>query len=135
VGTISRERLATRPFAAGPNVPTPGAQMQGATAFAVGLRPNARRDDLLADWERFALPVIAAPATGGGSLARSGSLLAIEGDAVLSNVRRTEAGLEVRLWNPWSDRPAVARVPGRDVRLPPARIETIVLGTRTGRSD
>ena len=56
VGTISRESLATRPWPAGPTTPTPGAQMLGDTAFRVGVWPDARRDTLLATWERFADP-------------------------------------------------------------------------------
>ena len=36
VGTISRETLATRPWAAGPDVPTPDAQMIGETEFSLG---------------------------------------------------------------------------------------------------
>ncbi len=37
VGTISRERLATRPWPAGPGVATPEAQMIGTTAFSIGV--------------------------------------------------------------------------------------------------
>jgi alpha-mannosidase len=56
VGTISRESLATRPWPAGPSTPTPGAQMLGDTAFRLGVWPDARREALLATWERFADP-------------------------------------------------------------------------------
>jgi alpha-mannosidase len=56
VGTISRESLATRPWPAGPSTPTPGAQMLGDTAFRLGVWPDARREELLATWERFADP-------------------------------------------------------------------------------
>jgi len=127
VGTISREHLATRPFAAGPDVATPDAQMIGTTRFAFGLHANARRDELLPSWERFALPLLDISAEGGGSLPSTGTLLSVEGEAVLSNVRRTDGPAEVRLWNPHPDRPVRVRVGGRAVTLGPARIETVRL--------
>ena len=130
VGTISRERLATRAFAAGPDVPTPDAQMIGTTTFAIGLGLVPSRDVLLPNWERFALPIPEAPAPGGGSLSQEGSLLEIGGDAVLSSVRRQGDMIQVRLWNPRTDRSATAIVAGRTVSLDPARIETITLGAR-----
>ncbi len=133
VGTISRERLATRPFSAGPDVPTPRAQMIGTTPFAIGLRPGAVQDDLLPEWERFALPLLVAAAKGGGALPGTGSLLELAGDAALSNVRRRDGALEVRLWNPRKDRRAVADVSGRRVVLEPAHIETVRPGRADGR--
>jgi alpha-mannosidase len=130
VGSISREVLATRPFDAGPQTPTPEAQMHGETAFALGVWPDAPSDEpavLLAGWERFALPIVDEPASGGGSLPRSGSLLALDlGDAQLSNVRRLGQQVEVRLWNPHGDLPAEASVGGRAVVLGRAKIETVV---------
>ncbi len=127
VGTISREHLATRPFAAGPDVATPDAQMIGTTGFAFGLHANARRDQLLPSWERFALPQLEVPAAGGGHLPASGTLLPIEGEIVLSNVRRKDGSVEVRLWNPHADRPVRVWVDARSVTLGPARIETVRL--------
>ncbi len=124
VGTISRERLATRPFNAGPDVPTPDAQMIGTTPFALGLYRGARRADPMATWERFALRLRQAPAAGGGSLPATGSLLEIDGAAALSSVRRREGAIEVRLWNPSADAAVEARVGERRVTLGPARIET-----------
>ncbi|MGH2652293.1 MAG: hypothetical protein ACRDHK_13910, partial [Actinomycetota bacterium] len=115
VGTISREHLATRPFAAGPDVPTPDAQMIGTTGFAIGLNPKARPDELMPSWERFALPLLEVPAEGYGSLPSTGTLLSVEGEAVLSNVRRTDGPAEVRLWNPHADRPVRVQVDGRAV--------------------
>jgi alpha-mannosidase len=125
VGTISRQTLATRPFPAGPDVPTPLAQMLGETSFALGLWPGATVDGLLANWERFALPIVSAVAHGGGTLPATGTLLELIGNAELSNVRRRDGRVEVRLWNPRRDAPAHAVVAGRDVQLGPARIETI----------
>ncbi|MGH2636754.1 MAG: hypothetical protein ACRDHU_11505 [Actinomycetota bacterium] len=127
VGTISRESIATRPWPAGPGVPTPGAQMIGTTEFAIGVRP-APGDDVLRDWERFALPLRTARAVGGGSLPEAGTLLGVAGDAALSSVRRHEDSVEVRLWNASAARPAPAVVDGREIELGPARIETIRLG-------
>jgi len=129
VGFISRQRLATRPYAAGPQTPTPEAQMHGETAFAIAVWPDAPKHDpaeLLNGWERFALPVAEAPASGGGTLPRSAALLPLEPrGAQLSNVRRRDGTLEVRLWNPSGDRAVDAAVAGRDVVVGPARIETV----------
>jgi alpha-mannosidase len=127
VGTISRDTMPTRPWAAGPGVPTPEAQLIGRTAFAIGVRTGAGREDLLADWERFALPLLETHAPGGGDLPARGTLLPIAGDAQLSNIRRRDGGVEVRLWNAGADRPAAASVDGHDVVLAPARIETVAL--------
>jgi alpha-mannosidase len=128
VGTISRQHLATRPFAAGPDVPTPDAQMLGTTVFELALQRAASGDQLMEEWERFALPLIEVPTTGGGSLPASGTLLAVDGDAVLSNVRRKGGVLEVRLWNQSAERSANVRVAGNAATIGPARIETILAG-------
>lgn len=129
VGTISRKALATRPFDAGPDVPTPLAQMIGDTAISLAICPDAERDDLLSSWERFALPLASATAEGGGSLPASGTLLNMAGDGQLSNVRRHDGRVEVRLWNPRADEPALATVDGRALELGPARIETAQLSS------
>jgi hypothetical protein len=125
VGTISRQHLATRPFAAGPDVSTPKAQMLGTTPFSVALQSGADPDGLLRTWETFALPLLTAEASGGGSLPGSGTLLSVEGDAVLSSVRKVGGELEVRLWNPHADRAVDVRVAERPVTLRAARIETV----------
>jgi hypothetical protein len=62
---------------------------------------------------------------GGGQLPGRGSLLDVDG-AVLSSVRRTERGVEVRVWNP-SREPRTAVVDGRDVPLRAAGIATVIL--------
>jgi alpha-mannosidase len=125
VGTISRERLATRPWPAGPSTPTPDAQMLGETSVALGLWPRASMNGLLPTWERFALPIVQAAATGGGGLPSIGSVLEIEGDVELSNVRRRDGGLEVCLWNPRQDALAGALVGDRQVELRPAEISRV----------
>jgi alpha-mannosidase len=129
VGTISREVLATRPFDAGPQTPTPGAQLHGEASFALGIWPHAPSGDrgaLLRGWERFGLAVAEAPAAGGGVLPRSASLAEVDlGQVQLSNVRRRGGVLEARIWNPYADRPASATIAGTVVSLGPARIETV----------
>jgi alpha-mannosidase len=129
VGTISRNEMATRPFSAGPDVATPLAQMLGETAFSLGIWPNANVRDLLPNWERFALPLRSADAAGSGSMPASGSLIEMSGGATLSNVRRRDGEVEVRLWNARSDSAVLATVGGSDVVLGPARIETIKVPT------
>ena len=128
VGTISRARLATRPFAAGPDVATPLAQMRGETAFTLGIWPGADEDRLLENRERFAMPLAEAPAAGGGSLPSSGSLLEIEGDAQLSGVRRRDGRAQVRMWNPSTTAAARAVIAGGEVLLGPAKIVATTVG-------
>ena len=131
VGRISAEELATRPWAAGPQTPTPIAQMIGRTDVALGLwadPPSGDRAALFAAWERFALPIVEVPAAGGGDLGPRGSLLdLVLGEAQLSGIRKVGAAAELRLWNPWPDRSVDAVVAGRTIRLEPARIETVGL--------
>jgi alpha-mannosidase len=127
VGTISQKVLATRPFDAGPDVPTPLGQMLGRTTFSLGIWPNADRDELLANWERFALPLATATSTGLGTLPSSGSLLELTGAAQLSSVRRRDDRVEARLWNPLGEASVQIEVAGRAVEIGPARIETVVL--------
>jgi len=126
VGTISRSGLATRPFAAGPGVPTPLAQMLGETAFALGVWPNATPDGLWERWERFALPLAEAAASGGGDLPDEGSFVGLGGDALLSGIRRVDGRLEMRLWNPSTERDAEALVGPATYRVGPGQILTVL---------
>jgi hypothetical protein len=125
VGTISRAGFATRRGPAGPDVPTPQAQMIGETGFLLGILPGATPEDLLFAWERLALPILDAEASGGGDLAPRGSLLDVRG-VELSGVRRRDGQVEARVWNP-----RVEAVDGfigtAPVRLPPAGIATVRL--------
>ena len=100
VGRISGS-LATRPWDAGPRTPTPDAQMIGETSFSVALWPGAPAGAaLLEGWERFALPIVEAAASGGGELARGGPLCSLDlRTAQLSNVRQRNGQREVRVWN------------------------------------
>jgi hypothetical protein len=123
VGNISRRELATRPFPAGPDVPTPLGQMLGQTGFSLGVWQWPDLNDLLREWECFALPLLDARARGGGSLAATGTLLELGGRCRLSNVRRVGDRVEVRLWNDGSES-IEADVSGERLTLGPARIET-----------
>jgi hypothetical protein len=79
----------------------------------------------LTDHERFALPLAEAVAVGGGDLASTGTFRSIEGDAMLSSIRRVGGSLQVRVWNPRSDGDTVVAIDGEAHRLGPARIETL----------
>ncbi|HEX6231425.1 MAG TPA: hypothetical protein VF029_06900 [Actinomycetota bacterium] len=125
VGTISRPRLATRPFAAGPDVATPLAQMMGETAFALGLWAGAAPEGVWERWERFALPLLHAAASGGGGLPDEGCFLELSGDALLSGIRLVRGLREVRLWNPSKERDVHQVVADQTLRLGPARVLTI----------
>jgi hypothetical protein len=125
VGTISRPEIATRGWAAGPDIPTPNAQMRGGQVFELWLRRGLRPEDLPGAWEQVALALRVAEAKGGGDLPDTGSLLEVEG-AELSSVRKVDGRTEVRIWNP-SRETRTARVGGRAIRMGPARIETIRL--------
>jgi alpha-mannosidase len=59
VGCISRPSLRTRPWPAGPETPTPSAQMLGETTFRLGVWPGAQPEALVRTWERFADPLVA----------------------------------------------------------------------------
>ena len=130
VGTISRKALATRPVKAGPDIPTPAAQLQGRMAFALAVQPGAGRASLLDDWERYALPLLEIdlpePGSSADGAGLSGRLLEVTG-ARLSAVRRAaDNGIEVRIWNDTGER-RKARVAGREVDLGPYRVETVRL--------
>jgi alpha-mannosidase len=127
VGRISGS-LATRPWDAGPRTPTPDAQMIGETAFSLALWPSAPHGASLLDgWERFALPIADVEASGGGELARTGSLVPLHlGSAHLSNVRRHHDRTEVRVWNAGPD-PVAARVGNVDAALGVGEIRTVAL--------
>jgi alpha-mannosidase len=125
VGTISRERLATRPWPAGPATPTPGAQMLKETRFALAIQPDAERDALLRSWESFALPLLESPVGGGGALPPTGTLLEVgDFDVELSTIRRRNGALEIRIWNPRADRTAGGTIAACRVTVEPARIVT-----------
>jgi alpha-mannosidase len=125
VGTISRADLATRRNPAGPDFATPGAQMIGETTLELAVLADARPANLLPAWERFALPLRSARATGGGTLPAAGSLLEVRG-AELSGVRRREGELVATIWNATGER-RPAEVGHESLELAPAAIATVAL--------
>jgi alpha-mannosidase len=125
VGTISRPEIATRSWAAGPDIPTPDAQMISRHMFTLILQRGLAPDELPAAWERAHLMIQISRARGGGDLPDKGSLLEVEG-AELSSVRKIDGHTEVRIWNPTREM-REAKVGERTIRLGPARIETIRL--------
>jgi hypothetical protein len=105
--------------------------MIGEWPFELAVFPGAPASDLLAAWERFALPLIAAVVPedrGASGFPRSGALLEVKG-AQLSSIRRADdAELEIRVWNP--DRTAgEAVVGGERFSLRPCEIRTVTLAT------
>src|SRR5207244_526456 len=115
----------TRPFAAGPGVATPSAQMLGRTAFSIAIREEGEPLGLLRDWERFALPILERRLGGiGAATEDSAHLLHVDGDAILSTIRRIGGAREVRAWNPFADREVRWSVEDRSGALRPAEIAT-----------
>jgi alpha-mannosidase len=134
VGTISRERLATRPWPAGPGTPTPGAQMLGETAFELAVWPGASRDGLLRTWESYALRILETPAAGRGTLPSAGALLELGGDVELSGVRRRDDEVLVTVWNPRQDASTHARIADRHLEVAAAEIVRVPIQLEeTGR--
>jgi mannosylglycerate hydrolase len=125
VGTISRPEIPTRGWAAGPDIATPEAQMDGEHHFWLAVRRGVAPDQLPSSWERAVMVMPAGRGPGGGDLPDTGSFLEIQG-AELSSVRKINGHTEVRIWNPTKE-PRETRVAGRTIRLGPARIETIRL--------
>jgi hypothetical protein len=124
VGTISRSEIATRAWAAGPDIATPDAQMLGETGFSFTFAAAPAPEDLPRLRERSVLLMLRMDAPGGGDLPPGGTLLDVEGDVELSSVRRVDGRIEVRVWNA-SDRPRNAVVAGQHVELGPAEIRTL----------
>jgi hypothetical protein len=125
VGTISRYKIATRKVVAGPDVPTPEAQMIGTHEIHLGLMKATGERQLVQAWERYALPLIQVSSPGEGRLPPVGTLLKIETPA-LSSIRRRRGRVAVTVWNP-GDRNEAAQVGNSTVSLAPHRIETVTL--------
>jgi alpha-mannosidase len=141
-GWLSRGPMATRPLPAGPVTPLLDAQVPGphTMRYAVSLRRGA---DPYALHEDAFVPLQTTPGGGSATLASHGQALCVEGDVVVSSVRRRGGHVELRAFNP-HPRPAELRVPGRGGRLvdlrgtdigpfggavvvPPQRIVTVAL--------
>jgi hypothetical protein len=125
VGTISRYQLATRKVVAGPDVPTPEAQMIGTHKLNVGLMKATGERGILQSWERYALPLVQGACPGGGDLPAEGSLLKVDTPA-LSSIRRRRGRLVATVWNP-GDRNEPVQVGNLSFNLAPHRIETVNL--------
>lgn len=124
-GNISRQELSTRKVVAGPDVPTPGAQLLGTHLFRFGLCAADSGPALIERWECFALDPLVTRSMGGGDRRSEGTLLEMTVPA-LSAIRRVAGALSVTLWNP-SPSEAAAMVAGRPVTLRPSAIETVVV--------
>jgi hypothetical protein len=125
VGTISRQGIASRPWAAGPDIATPAGQMIGRTEFKIGFLRLTDPARLPVEWERFALPILTLETRGRGTAFRTGMLMDVDlGDALLSSIRLTQTGIELRAWNPSAMRPASVVLAGRTDTIGPARIVT-----------
>jgi alpha-mannosidase len=124
VGTISREVLAARKWTAGPDIPTPEAQLMGTTVRSFGVTSSGAPDPLRLV-ETFSLPLLRMPVNSGGVLPAEGHLIDIDVPA-LSALYRRDDELVTRVWNPWNE-PRTARVGDRELTLGPHRIETITI--------
>ncbi|MPZ91262.1 MAG: hypothetical protein GEU68_06485 [Actinobacteria bacterium] len=124
-GTISRKTLAARRVTAGPDVPTPEAQLIGRMTRRLGVTSPEPRDPV-ALAETFSAPLMRMPVSAGGSLPERGRLLELNVPA-LSGVYRRDGELLVRVWNPFDER-WNGSVGGRDMAIGPHRIETISVG-------
>lgn len=124
VGMLAKPVLATRPIWAGPPTPAPKGQCLGAYDIELAVLTEASADELVDEWERFALPLLDISTSGGGDAVPS-SLLRVDG-AHLSAVRRVGNALEVRVWNE-TFAPCAATVDGRTFDIRPAGIETVLL--------
>ena len=121
-GTISRTSLAARAITAGPDVPTPDAQMLGRTVRHLGAATQEPSDPTRLA-EEFCLPLLRVSARPGGSLPPTGTLLDIDAPALSAVFRRADEVI-VRLWNPFA-RSVLATLNGAEVELGPHRIETL----------
>jgi hypothetical protein len=125
-GTISRRTLAARRITAGPDVPTPEAQLIGRTTRGLGATSSEPADPVALS-EAFSASLMRMPVSAGGSLPARGRLLDLDVPALSAVYRRGE-GLLVRVWNPTGESRR-ATVGDHDLELGPHRIETIELET------
>jgi mannosylglycerate hydrolase len=115
-GWLSRGPMAYRPLPAGPEVETPGAQLQGPheLRWAVHVEPAAGSEPLdpysLVE-DAFVPFVVTRSNGGGGELPTRHAVLDVRG-AQVSAVLHRGARTEVRVFNPTAE-PAIVEVPGR----------------------
>jgi hypothetical protein len=126
-GTISRPGpIPARSLPAGPDVPTPEAQMLGGRRISFGVLTEEPGASIVDVWERYALAPIAARSPGGGRRRSPGTLLEVAAPA-LSSVRFRAGRVQVGVFNPFDDA-AAAEVGGRRLELGPHRIERVDVG-------
>ena len=134
-GMLSNGPMAMRPLPAGPEVATPGAQLEGrhVLRYGVALRPD-RATPLapiaLPLVDELSLPLLTTWAPGGGRLPAVGSALSVEG-AEVSAVLREGGHLVVRAFEATGS-PATMRVPGRTGTVVDLRGTPLAPFTRRG---
>jgi hypothetical protein len=124
VGMLAHHTLPERRQPAGPALPVPGAQLIGPRvaryAVAVGdIDPFAFVDDVF-------LPFDVAIGLGIGDRPALGQAVAVHG-AEVSAVRRRDAKLEVRVWNP-TGKSARVTLGARDITLRPWEVQVAFAG-------
>jgi alpha-mannosidase len=124
-GNISRGPLEVRSEVAGPDVPTPGAQLLGRHSFDFGLTLMADGVEAVRLWEGFALEPLVTAALGEGRLPARGSLLDLDAPA-LSSVRRIAGEVVATVWNP-SRETLPVKVGEVEIELGPHRIEKVIV--------
>ncbi len=115
-GMLSNGPMTMRPLPAGPEVATPGAQLEGCHVlrYGVALRPDGPTPlapIALRLVDELSLPLLTTWAPGGGHLPMDGSALTVEG-AEVSAVLREDGDLVVRAFEATGS-PATMRMPGR----------------------
>ncbi len=111
IGMLSRVDLPYRPLAAGPPLPTAGAQLQGpiTVSYAIAVDPSV---DPYAMADEVLIPLRTVRAPGGGAVEdERGVGLTVHGGEV-SAVRRERGALTVRVFNPGAS-PRTVRVADR----------------------
>lgn len=122
-GNISRGPMEVRKEVAGPDVPTPGAQLLGEHSFDFGVTLAADGVEAVRLWECFALEPLVTAALGEGELPGRGSLLDLDVPA-LSSIRRIAGEVVATVWNP-ARQPLPARIGAKEIELGPHRIEKV----------
>jgi alpha-mannosidase len=115
-GMLSNGPMPMRPLPAGPEVATPGAQLQGrhVLRYGVALRPHgpaALTEVALPLVDELSLPLLTAWAPGGGDRPSDGSALRVEG-AEVSAILREDGHLVVRVFEATGSATTV-RIDGR----------------------
>jgi mannosylglycerate hydrolase len=103
-GMLSNGPMSTRPLPAGPEVATPGAQVQGPRVLRYGVALLPDDDTPLADSayplvDDLSLPLLTTWAPGGGHLPSTGSGLEVAGAEVSAVLRDDEGRLVVRIFD------------------------------------